>query len=110
LTGKFSSAARFEPNDHRSFRLTGDILERVLPVLEKIWKMAEEKDFTKTALALSFCASRKEISTIIPGIKTPEQAVENSKLVSLTEEELSFIRTLYTSELVHAVALMEKKG
>jgi aryl-alcohol dehydrogenase-like predicted oxidoreductase len=110
LTGKFSRKTTFTANDHRSFRLTEDILDRTLTALEDVWTMAHERKTTKTTLALSYCAGTPGISTIIPGIKTPEQAVMNSAIVSLSENEKQKFFDLYRERFSDIVALMESQG
>jgi len=96
LTGKFSSTTKFEKDDHRSFRLTPEIIEETLKVLEeKVWPVAEEEQFSKTQLALSFILSFKEISTIIPGIRTPEHVLRNTEgLKQLKKDNVEFLQSL----------------
>ena len=110
LTGKFTRKTTFSANDHRSFRLTEEILDRTLTALDDVWKMAHERNITKTTLAMSFCAGTTGISTIIPGIKTPEQAVMNSAIVNLSEKEKQTFFDLYRERFSDIVALMENQG
>lgn len=111
LTGKFSSTSKFEKDDHRNFRLTRQIIEKSLDILEKkVWTIAEKDQLNKTQLALSFILSFDEISTIIPGIRTPEQVLLNTTGVKkLREEHKSFLQSL-TGDWETVVALMEKQG
>jgi len=54
---------------------------------------------THAQLALSFCLSHP-ISTVIPGMMTPEEVIENTKSTSLpplSESELSAIKEIYNS-------------
>ena len=97
LTGKFSADTKFRNDDHRSFRLTPEIIERTLKVLEeKVWPVATKEQLTKTQLALSFILSFKEISTIIPGIRTPDHVVQNTEgLKSLKAENLKYFNRLH---------------
>jgi aryl-alcohol dehydrogenase-like predicted oxidoreductase len=99
LTGKFDQATTFDKTDHRRFRLPPEALKRALDDLRDVWKMAERKGVSKTELSMGYILSFSEISTVIPGIKTPEQAVQNSKVVSLAEEEKQEIITLYNDKL-----------
>ena len=111
LTGKFSSATRFGANDHRSFRLTPSILEHALMHLENVWPLADKYNISKTSLGLSFCASIPEVSTVIPGIKTPEQVDMNtSGILSLSEEDREWLAELYRQELHEVVEMMEQQG
>jgi aryl-alcohol dehydrogenase-like predicted oxidoreductase len=112
LTGKFSSNTKFEKDDHRSFRLTPEIIEKTLKVLEeKIWAVADEEQLSKTQLALSFILSFKEISTIIPGIRTPEHVLQNTEgLKQLKKENAEFLQSLSETDWKPVLELMEKQG
>jgi aryl-alcohol dehydrogenase-like predicted oxidoreductase len=112
LTGKFSSQTRFAGDDHRSFRLTSGIMQATLNILEEnVWPVAEKEEMTQTQLALSFILSFKEISTIIPGIRTPEHVVQNtSGLKTLSEGNKKFLQSLSQSHWKHVVEMMEKQG
>jgi aryl-alcohol dehydrogenase-like predicted oxidoreductase len=111
LTGKITSHTVFEKNDHRSFRLTPEIIERTLRHLEGVWRMAERYGVSHAALSLSFCASFSEVSTIIPGIKTTRQAEENTEdLVRLSRDDLMALQKLYNDELHAVVEMMERQG
>lgn len=96
LTGKFDKNTRFDEDDHRHFRLKPPILEVSLNALEEVWPLTEKYGVTKTELALSFILSFDEVSTVIPGIKTPEQAVKNTcRIVRLSRRDRNRIQTLY---------------
>jgi aryl-alcohol dehydrogenase-like predicted oxidoreductase len=111
LTGKFNKNTRFEKNDHRAFRLPPSLLERSLEDLQPVWQRADDMGMSKTAYALSYILSYPEISTVIPGIKTPEQAVSNtSGIIRLPAEELKFLENHYGEKLAALLALMEKQG
>lgn len=111
LTGKFTKETRFPKNDHRHFRLTTEFLELALNELEPVWKYAEKYGINKTEFSLSYILSFPQVSTIIPGIKTPEQAVKNtSNLTTLKEEDKQAIVDLYKTKLYKLVEEMEKNG
>ncbi len=100
LTGKFDVNSRFEKDDHRSFRLTEEFLKISLDELAAIWKISEKLSISKTALSLSYILNHNAISTTIPGIKTPEQALENSLGVfKLSRKTLIEIRNHYETSL-----------
>lgn len=108
LTGKFNVNTRFPPNDHRHFRLKSLILEKALKELEVVWSLSDQCHLSPTQLSLSFVLSFPEISTVIPGIKTPEQAVANtSGLVDLDEDSKKFLRELYEQKFDAIIKLME---
>ena len=96
LTGKFTKETRFPQDDHRVFRLPPDILSDSLDLLEQIWPLTQKYGISKTELAMSFILSFEGISTVIPGIKTPEQAELNThRIVKLSEEDCDFICSFY---------------
>ncbi len=111
LTGKFNKLTRFSGQDHRSNRLTPDILEKSLEALDSVWPLADKCKITKTALSLSFILSFHEISTVIPGMKTVEQVINNTTgIVPLAHEDLEKIKEIYFQEYTPIVELMEKEG
>lgn len=111
LTGKFNANSTFEKNDHRSFRLNKEIIEKSLSALEDIWPLLSKYNTTKTGLSLSFITSTNGINTVIPGIKTVYQAIDNTaNIVKLLEEDLKLINNLYPEKFEEIVALMEKLG
>ena len=111
LAGKFTPHTLFEKNDHRSFRLTPAILECALRDLGDVWRMAERLGLSRVSLSLSFCLSFPEVSTVIPGIKTPQQAEENtSGVVRLSADDLKTLQRLYSTKLRTIVDQMEHQG
>jgi aryl-alcohol dehydrogenase-like predicted oxidoreductase len=110
LTGRFTKESSFSKNDHRSFRLSHEILEHSINVLQEIWQRAEEKNISKTTLALSFCTNVPGISTVIPGIKTPEQAEMNTAVIPLSNEEMRYISASFPQRFAPIVDLMERQG
>lgn len=111
LTGKFTRDTRFEADDHRSFRLPPPVLEAALDALEPAWKLAEKHRIAPIDLALSFILSFPEISTVIPGIKTPQQIEKNTAgLVQLPEEDRQFLQNLYQERFLGVMEMMQKAG
>ncbi len=111
LTGKFDKNTSFNKNDHRAFRLTPEIMAASLDALEEIWPIAEKYGISKTALSLSYVLSLPEISTVIPGIKTVEQAKMNtSDIIKLNIEDKMLIEKLYAERFSKVVDLMENQG
>ncbi|MEJ7737569.1 MAG: aldo/keto reductase [Chitinophagaceae bacterium] len=111
LSGKFSSSSKFEDTDHRSFRLTPEIIETANKLLAEIWPIASNYNISKAHLALSFILSFPEISTIIPGIRTDRQAIDNSAPpVALLPEERNCITALYLNGFESLLNQMQKQG
>ncbi len=111
LTGKFDKNTKFEKNDHRAFRLTHEILSESLDQLEDVWKIAEKYKISKTSFSLRFVLALHEVSTVIPGIKTPEQAVMNTTdLVKILEDDFESLREVYKEKLFKVVEMMQKQS
>ena len=111
LTGKFGKDTKFPRNDHRQFRLTPDVLSNSLDMLKELWTISESKSISETSLSLSFILAFDEVSTVIPGIKNTDQAMQNtSQIVSLDYSEKNYIVDLYKNKLHKLVDLMEKQG
>lgn len=111
LTGKFSKSVKFQPDDHRSFRLTENILEKTMDYLYELWARPQFSNYDKTTLSLSFILAYKEISTVIPGMKTVEQVLSNTKNpVELSPKLLEELEQLFSNKFAEVVDLMEKQG
>lgn len=111
LTGKISEKTKFPENDHRHLRLKPDFIKETHEALAPVWERQEAYGISKTAFSLSFVLSFPEVSTVIPGIKTPEQAIQNtSDIIQLKQAELDFIRSLYPEKFVQLVDWMEQTG
>ena len=88
LTGKFSDSVSFEKDDHRSFRLSEDIIRKTNKMMKDLWEpMAKENEMSMTEFALSFILSVEGISTVIPGLRTPEQVGMNTKNVRVLDNK-----------------------
>ena len=110
LTGKFTKETRFEKDDHRAFRMPPPLLAKLLNALEPFREKAKEKNVSETAFALGYILGYKEISTVIPGIKTPEQARLNTAVARFSEEEMAFVRKLYSEKFVELMKWIEEQG
>ena len=106
LTGKFDSTSTFPVGDHRSTRLPPELIQKANAALEPIWGMAEKHHVAKTAFSLSYILSYPEVSTVIPGMRTPGQVVQNvAGLLTLNKQEQRKIENLYQqmTSLRHAL-------
>lgn len=111
LTGKFNSATRFSNDDHRSFRLTPKILDDSITALDDIWPMSKSYEMTPTQFSLSFLLGFEEVSTVIPGMKTKKQVVENTtNLKALNIEDQQLIMCKYEDTFQTIVQNMELAG
>jgi aryl-alcohol dehydrogenase-like predicted oxidoreductase len=110
LSGKYSVESTFSEDDHRHFRLKPLVLKALLENLTSIWEMANKYQVTPAQLSLNFILSFPQISAVIPGIKTPQQAIENtSRRGHLDQIDIKMILELYESKYHQLVALMEKQ-
>ncbi len=112
LTGKFTEEAIFADDDHRKFRLTKEIIGQANKILEEnVWTLCNKYNINKTSLALSFILSFDSVSTVIPGIRTPQHAIDNTTdIIELDKKDIEFLKALYNSDWKEIVELMEKQG
>ncbi len=111
LTGKFTEESTFAKDDHRTFRLTKEIISRTNTILEQnAWALCKKYNISKTSLALSFILSFDAVSTVIPGIRTPQHAIDNTKdIIRLEKNDVDHLTALYSSHWIEIVELMEKQ-
>lgn len=96
LTGKFNKETCFSKNDHRYFRLKPEFLTELLDALDDVWHLAEKYNVDKSTFALSFILNHSGVSTVIPGIKTPEQAEINTKpIITISEDDMNLLHQLF---------------
>ncbi len=112
LSGNIQSETFFSADDHRSYRLVPNIIEPVIKILqEKVWSLCNKYQTTESGLALSFILSYQEVSTVIPGIRKPQQVELNiSHLVQLEEIDKLYLQSLYESDWLRVMDMMEKQG
>lgn len=112
LSGRINSTTVFSPDDHRSYRLVPAILETSLQILKtEVWPLCKKYQTTEAGLALSYILSYPEISTVIPGIRTPEHVALNTKhLVQLEEADKKHLHQLFTTHWQPLMEMMEKQG
>lgn len=104
LTGKFDEQADFPENDHRKGRLTDEVISAYKEATKPVWELCEKYDVNKTQLALSFILSFPEVSTVIPGIRTPEHAEKNTQgLVKLERSDREFIENLNFNRILETI-------
>lgn len=107
LTGKFTKETRFSEDDHRSFRLKPEFLSELIDSLDDVWKISEKYKVDKVTFALIFIMNHNGVSTVIPGIKTPEQAIQNTqKLINISREDLDLIHQLFENKFDALVSKM----
>ena len=95
LTGKFTADTRFAEDDFRGRYFAGDRMGRAVARAEEIRADLVGSGFTMAQAALKFVLSHPAVSTVIPGIRTVNQAELNcavSELPDLTPELLVRLR------------------
>lgn len=83
LTGKYTEDSQFGPDDFRSTYFEGDRLARSVRRVEKIKAEIGDTPITMPQLALKFALSPSAVSTVIPGIRNPQQALANAAVSDL---------------------------
>ncbi len=111
LTGKFDAGVSFADNDHRKNRLTKEVVDKSAVALKPVWELCEKYDCTKTQLALSYILSYPEVSTIIPGIRTPKQVIDNtSGLFMLEAADKKKIEQSGQADFIKIMELIQRQG
>jgi len=90
LTGKYRGEEEFGKDDFRSNYFAGDRLARGVRRTEQIKEEFKDSGLSMPQLALKFAMSHEAVSTVIPGIRNRDQAIQNtavSDLPELTEEQ-----------------------
>jgi len=111
LTGKFDINTTFPINDHRHNRLTKEVILSATKSLGPVWELCDKYNITKTQLALSYILSYPEISTVIPGIRTPGHVEQNTNgLIRLDSEDLNMIERAGLSDFASIMQLIQQQG
>lgn len=116
LTGKLNRASQFAPDDHRNFNRHGEAFdvgetfagvpyEVALEAVEKIRPLVPQ-GASMAAFALRWILMADAVSVVIPGAKSPAQALANaaaSELASLSPETMQAIRSVYEQTIARHV-------
>lgn len=103
LSGKLTGEEDFGENDHRS-NWPREQLRRwaKAPVAFSPLNLGKKRSMVQ--LALQFCLSVSAVSTVIPGMMTAEEVVENTDSIDfpeMTRDEVERIRSIYHSEIYY---------
>lgn len=111
LTGKFDNSVSFPDNDHRKKRVTKEVIDKTNSALKPIWDLCENYSCTKTQLALSYILSYPAVSTVIPGIRNPQQvALNTTGLFTLSADDRMLIEELGETKLLEVMDLIKQQG
>jgi aryl-alcohol dehydrogenase-like predicted oxidoreductase len=84
LTGKYPKGHRFPQSDFRSKYFEGDRIDRAVQRVDEIRRDLQaaglENDHSLADVALKFALAHPAVSTVIPGIRSPQQAEQNLKV------------------------------
>lgn len=111
LTGKFDGGMSFPDNDHRKKRLTNEVISACAEALQPVWQLCKKYECTKTQLALSYILAYKEVSTVIPGIRTRQQVADNTAtIIKLEPIDRQMIENLGKKEFIPVMKIIEQQG
>jgi len=74
LSGRFDETYKFAEGDLRSRMLSPENIRKFQTRLDRLREVAAELGRSPAEVAIRFCVSNPNVSTVIPGIRTPEQA------------------------------------
>ena len=77
LTGKFTAGTQFIGDDFRQRYFAGDRLARTAARVEKIRAVVGDRELDLATAALKFALKPAAVSTVIAGMRNPEQARRN---------------------------------
>jgi aryl-alcohol dehydrogenase-like predicted oxidoreductase len=78
LSGRFDESTEFPEGDTRRRSLTPENLHKLQGQLDAVKAAATELGVRPAELAIRFCASNPNVSCVIPGVRTVEQAEQNA--------------------------------
>ena len=78
LTGKLRVDTQFPEGDFRSSFFAGDLLRQTVERVEEMRPILEETATSMARGALRYCLSHAAVSTVIVGMRSPEQVNENT--------------------------------
>ncbi len=103
LSGRFRSTAEFAQKDWRRGVFSEEGLAQTHAAVEKLGFLVKGEVPTLAQAALRFVLSNPIISTVIPGIRTVQQAETNIAVSgkTLPAEDVTKLRELYCSDFCH---------
>ena len=94
LTGKFTAATKFAPDDFRAKYFEGDRLERAVARADEIKKDLVDSGYTLPQAALKWVLAHPAVSTVIPGIRNVAQAEANCGVSDLPPMPVALVERL----------------
>jgi aryl-alcohol dehydrogenase-like predicted oxidoreductase len=78
LSGRIDESKQFSDDDTRKRALTPENIRKFQTHLDKVKALAAELGVSPAELAVRFCVSNPNVSCVIPGVRTAEQARQNA--------------------------------
>jgi aryl-alcohol dehydrogenase-like predicted oxidoreductase len=78
LSGRFDETYKFVDGDRRSSILSAEAMRKFQARLDRLRSVAADLGSSPAEVAIRFCVSNPDVSTVLPGIRTPEQARANA--------------------------------
>jgi aryl-alcohol dehydrogenase-like predicted oxidoreductase len=94
LTGKFTPATTFAPDDFRAKYFEGDRLARVIAHADEIKKDLAGSGYTLPQAAIKWVLAHPAVSTVIPGMRNAAQAEANCGVSDLPAMPAALVKTL----------------
>jgi aryl-alcohol dehydrogenase-like predicted oxidoreductase len=94
LTGRFTAATRFAPDDFRAKYFAGDRLERVIARTAAIASDLTRSGYTLPQAAIKWVLAHPAVSTVIPGMRSPAQAEANCAVSDLPDLPAALVTQL----------------
>ena len=94
LAGKFTTDRAFSPGDFRNRYFEGDRLTRTIGRIDRIKKILEGSDYDIRQAALRFVLDHSAVSTVIVGVRNPQQAGENMAISDMERLPLEIVEKL----------------
>jgi aryl-alcohol dehydrogenase-like predicted oxidoreductase len=95
LTGKFDVNTVFAEGDFRRNYFAGDRLERTVRRVEAIRRTLDRSGYTLAQAALKFILAHPAVSTVIPGMRNPDQVNLNCAVSDLPPMPSTLVRQLH---------------
>lgn len=95
LTGKFRADTVFAEGDFRRNYFAGDRLERTVRRVEAIRRTLDGSGYTMAQAALKFILAHPAVSTVIPGMRNPDQVNLNCAVSDLPPMAPELVRRLH---------------
>lgn len=117
LSGRYTKDTTFEESDHRSYNRSGEAFDigetfsgvdfaTGVDAAAEFSELAQQEGLKPTTAALAWITQCSGVSTVIPGARNPEQALQNAEAGSAPQLSDSFqqgVKALYEERIAPAV-------